>query len=182
LVALDGAPFNTHSETSLYNPLYYGRLLRNFPLWVSDDLMLNFSFPTFLRRVRNKLIALAESLSVALRGRREVRRQVEGFLDLSDYSPSQQAFMNALYNALLRYVPKPYASRALVYKARTQPLYHLWEVERAWRKIAVHVDIVVVRGTHESIVREPYIVPIAEDLRKRLERIRVRTDDLMAIA
>ncbi|HXF27576.1 MAG TPA: SDR family NAD(P)-dependent oxidoreductase, partial [Bryobacteraceae bacterium] len=39
LVALDGAPFNTNSGTSRWNPLYYWKLLRNLPLWVADDLM-----------------------------------------------------------------------------------------------------------------------------------------------
>jgi thioesterase domain-containing protein len=76
--------------------------------------------------------------------------------------------MNALFNALLAYMPKPYDGRVLLYKSRTQPLYHLLEVERSWSKIASSVDVVVVRGTHVSIVREPYINPIAQDLRKRL--------------
>ena len=40
----------------------------------------------------------------------------------------------------------------------------------AWQEIASQVDVVVVRGTHVSIVREPYIVPIAADLRQRLSQ------------
>jgi len=58
LVALDGAPFNTGAGTSLWNPLYYGKLLWNFPRWVVDDLLEDFSMPRTVSRVRAKLAAL----------------------------------------------------------------------------------------------------------------------------
>jgi thioesterase domain-containing protein len=91
-------------------------------------------------------------------------------MDTSLYSPKQAGFMNSLLKALYTYVPKPYAGRVLLYKCRTQPLYHLFEVDQAWSQIASRVDVVEVRGTHISIVREPYIRPIAEDCRERLSR------------
>jgi thioesterase domain-containing protein len=43
----------------------------------------------------------------------------------------------------------------------------LLEVEQTWQKIAAHVDVVVVRGTHVSIVLEPFVHVVAQDLRKR---------------
>jgi acyl transferase domain-containing protein/NADPH:quinone reductase-like Zn-dependent oxidoreductase len=168
LVALDGAPFNTGTGTRLWHPLYYWKLARNVPRWVADDLLLDFSLSVFARRVRNKAVALLKKTSATLQGQREVRADVNGFMDTSYYSTTHAGFMNALFHALCTYVPKPYAGRVLLYKSRTQPLYHLLEVEPAWRKIATRVDAVEVRGTHVSIVREPYILPIAEDLRQRL--------------
>jgi thioesterase domain-containing protein/acyl carrier protein len=168
LVALDGAPFNTDTGTRLWNPLYYWKLACNVPRWVADDLLLDFSLSVFARRVRNKAVALFKQASAAVRGQREVRAEVNSFMDTSYYSSTHAGFMNALFHALCTYVPKPYAGRVLLYKSRTQPLYHLLEVDRAWQKIAAHVDVVEVRGTHVSIVREPYILPVAEDLRQRL--------------
>jgi acyl transferase domain-containing protein/NADPH:quinone reductase-like Zn-dependent oxidoreductase/thioesterase domain-containing protein len=175
LVALDGAPFNTGTGTSRWSPVYYWKLARNVPRWVADDLLLDFSFPVFARRVRNKVVSLVRSTVAALRGRRAAREEVNGFMDTSYYSPTHTGFMNALFDALCTYVPKPYAGRVLLYQSRTQPLYHLLEVDRAWQKIAAAVEVVEVRGTHVTIVREPYIVPIADDLRKRLSKHQ-RTD------
>jgi thioesterase domain-containing protein len=179
LIALDGAPFNTHSNSSLWNPMYYGKLLCNFPYWVVDDLLLDFSFPGFGRRICHKVVALGEVMTGALRGRREWRQQVAGFMDVAGYSPGHIGFMNALYRALRAYVPQPYAGRVLVYKSRTQPLYHLLEVERAWQTLASRMEVVVVPGTHISLVRQPYIRAVAEDLRNCLSRIGNATEPMV---
>jgi amino acid adenylation domain-containing protein len=181
LIALDGAPYNTNSGTSLCNPMYYWKLLRNFPDWVANDLMLDFSFRVAARRVRNKVLAFSESVAGALRGRGECLQQVNGFMDLSNYSPSHVAFMNALNRALRAYIPKPYPGRVLLYKSRTQPLYHLLEAERAWPKIARHVEVVVVRGTHITVVREPYIRIVAEDFQKRLSTLQAQNVQVQAL-
>ena len=167
LIALDGAPFNTNSGTPLYSPKYYWKLIRNFPYWITDDLLLDFSLRVLARRFRNKVLAFSERALNALRGDAR-HRQVNGFLDVSHFSPRLADFMNAVYDALCAYVPKPYNGRVLLYKSRSEPLYHLLEVERTWQKIAAQVDVVVVRGTHVSIVLEPYVHAVAEDLRKRL--------------
>lgn len=91
-------------------------------------------------------------------------------MDVSFYSPNQVAFMKAVYDALVAYVPKPYDGEVLLYKARTQPLYHLFELDRAWSKVTSQVDVVTVRGTHVNIVQEPFVRPLAEDLRRRLSK------------
>lgn len=168
LVALDGAPFNTNSGTRVYNPKYYWKLIRNLPYWVADDLLLDFSVSVFARRVRNKVVALSETVAGAFGGRPGCRQPVNSFMDLSHYSANHAGFMNALYRALCAYVPRRYDGRVLLYKSRAEPLYHLLEVEQAWRALASHLDVVVVRGTHISIVREPHIQEVAEDLRGRL--------------
>jgi thioesterase domain-containing protein len=159
LIALDGAPYNTNSATSLWGPLYYWKLLRNVPRWATDDLLYNFSAPVLLRRVRNKVAAFSRCLAGALRDVPAADGHVSGYMDEEHFSPSHVAFMNALYAALRACVAKPYGGRALLHKSRTQPLYHLIEPERAWPKVAAHLDVVVVPGTHVGIVQEPYILP-----------------------
>jgi thioesterase domain-containing protein/acyl carrier protein len=178
LIALDGAPFNTHSGTSLWNPRYYWQLVRNFPYWVADDVLLDFSVSQWVRRVRSKIVALSEALANVRHGRRESAHQVAGFMNVAGYSPGHIGFMNALYRALCAYGPQPYPGRVLVYKSRTQPLYHLLEVERAWQALASDVEVVIVPGTHISIVREPYIGKVAEDLRQRWSQVRDATQPI----
>src|SRR5262249_25521417 len=131
---------------------------------------LGFSWPAFARRVRNKLTDLARRLYGTLRGEK-VHTDVGSFMDTSYFSATQASFMNALYRALCAYIPKPYAGQAILYEARTQPLYHLLEAGRIWSKVATHIEVVMVRGTHVSIVLQPYINLIADDLRKRLSRL-----------
>jgi pimeloyl-ACP methyl ester carboxylesterase len=87
LVALDGAPYNTRTETSRWNPLIFGKLLANLPHWVAYDLLLDFSFPALAARVRNKLAALFKTAAGALRGNGNVPREVSSFMDTSSYSP-----------------------------------------------------------------------------------------------
>jgi thioesterase domain-containing protein len=125
LIALEGAPPNTNSGTSLFNPIYYGKLLINLPRWMADHLKGRGSFRALLRRVRAKMAALFKTALLRLRGQRESVREVASYIDVSLYSPDQVGFMNALSSALRAYVPKPYAGRVLLYKARTQPLHHL---------------------------------------------------------
>jgi thioesterase domain-containing protein/NAD(P)-dependent dehydrogenase (short-subunit alcohol dehydrogenase family)/acyl carrier protein len=170
LIALDGAPFNTGTETSLWNPIYYWKLLRNLPHWIADDLMLGFSLPAFSRRVWNKIASLTKKLFGRMRGKK-AKAEVGGFMDMSHYSPTQAGFMNAVYSDLCKYEAKPYPGRVVLYQSRTQPLYHLFEVDRAWLKVAAHVDVVVVPGTHVSIVQEPHIRVIADDVRDRLKNL-----------
>ncbi len=96
-------------------------------------------------------------------------------MNTADFSKDYVAFMNAVYDALYRYVPKAYAGRVLLYQAKTQPLYHLLEVDRAWGRIARHLEVVKVRGTHVSLVREPLVRPIAAHLRHVLSTFRTST-------
>jgi thioesterase domain-containing protein len=98
--------------------------------------------------------------------------EVEGFLDTSYFTDSQVAFMKGLFIACKVYTAKEYGGRVLLYAAQTQPLYHLLEVELAWAKIAPRLAVVPVPGTHESILREPYLHPLAESLREHLAEFR----------
>ena len=171
LVALDGAPFNTNTGTRAWNPIYWWKLVRNFPYWVADDLLLDFSFVRLWARIKSKFAALFNVGTAKLRGKGNVPFEVGSFMDTSNYSSGQTGFMNGLFNALLAYTPQPYDGPVLVFKSRTQPLYHLLEVERSWAKIASDIEVVVVPGTHVSIVREPFIQPVAEKLRERLSEL-----------
>ena len=169
LVALEGTPGNTGVRASRWNPLYYGKLLRNFPYWVRDDLLVDFSFSASVRRVWKKFASAARKTIAKLRGKSEWRRyEVDGFLDTSAFSDHQAEFMRTLHIRLHQYVPKPYSGPVVLYVATTQPLYHLLDVEMPWRAVSANIDVVPVRGTHISLIYEPYVRALAQDLRERL--------------
>jgi len=170
LIAIDGAPPGTRAGTSRWHPSYYWKLLRNFPAWVVDDLLLEFSFREFARRVRRKLVSLAKIAAANVRGEKNRHDyQVAGFMDTSAFSDNQFQFMGALFNALHAYQARPYSGRVLLFKAMTEPLYHLLEVDKRWSKVAPNLEVISVRGTHDSVVREPYVRAVAESLRKALD-------------
>jgi acyl transferase domain-containing protein/thioesterase domain-containing protein len=168
IVALDGGPYNTGATTRPWSPAYYWKLLRNLPLWIADDLLKDRSAKKLLRRVWNKGLSAARRLQG---GSRRLEADVSSFLDISDYSARDIDFMNQLFGALRRYVPAWYGGRVVVYQARTEPLHHLFEIDRAWRSVSAGVDVVRVPGTHLSLILDPYVRIIAEDLRPRLEAL-----------
>jgi thioesterase domain-containing protein len=96
------------------------------------------------------------------------RSAVDVFIDTSAWPSEQAAFARALFDALERYEPKEYNGRTLVYASRTQPLFHLLQVDAAWQKISAGTEIVHIDGTHLSILREPRVTVLANDLRCRL--------------
>jgi thioesterase domain-containing protein len=100
--------------------------------------------------------------------------EVGGFFDLSRVSEEHRHFMERYYVALWRYVPKAYEGAVLLVKARTQPLYHLIEPEKAWPAIAKDLDIHVMPCTHLSIVREPHVRDVATLIKSKVAAIAAR--------
>jgi hypothetical protein len=62
----------------------------------------------------------------------------------------------------------------LLVKARTQPLYHLIEPEKAWPTIAKDLDIHVMPCTHLTIVREPHVRDVAALIKSKVAAIATR--------
>jgi acyl transferase domain-containing protein/thioesterase domain-containing protein len=171
LVAIDGAPSGIVGGTSPWNPAYYWKLLCNLPGWVSEDLLLDFSWSALARRVRNKVRSLAKIATATLRGEKNLHKyEVEGFMETSDFSDKHIQFLGALNNALHAYESQPYPGRVLLFKAKTGPLYHLLEVDKKWSQVVSQLEVVTVRGTHISIVREPNVRAVAETLTSVLAR------------
>ena len=173
LISVDGSPQNTGYETSRWNPRYYWDLLRNVPLWVTDDLLDHFSWSEFGPRVWRRGIATVKRAGSALLGRHQgAVYELEGFMNLSTRSDKQVEFMRKLYTIFKNYVAKPYHGRVLLYQSRTEPLTHLFEVDRVWRGIASQVDVVRVPGNHTSLIQPPNVQLVAADLKRRLATLR----------
>jgi thioesterase domain-containing protein len=172
VVVFDGELFNTGTEISSRNPLYWLKLTLNVPRWIRDFLMVEFTFKTFCQTVLNKATAAGRIIIAKIRGQGfSAGHAVEGFINLNNCTPDHAEFMKALYETQFAYVPKEYSGRVLVCVAKTQALTHLRQVEAAWRVAAPASEIVHFKGTHTSMMRTPEGLPIAEHLTRLIAQI-----------
>ena len=171
LFVIDGAPENTGGELSHWRLRYWIELFGNFPGWLAHaDLMRNRSLRSFLSSLSNNAVAIVRG-SVGLRRGQKFRGgyAMDGLMDLSIYPPEQRLFINRLFSALFRYVPKPYAGDIVVYEAKIAPLLYAPQIGRTWSKFAPQSQIVRIVGTHIGMMHEPYVGVLASDICDRIE-------------
>jgi acyl transferase domain-containing protein/thioesterase domain-containing protein/acyl carrier protein len=167
LVSIDGIPFNTGTATSRYSPVYWWKVVRNLPHWIAEDLLPDFSWQGFARRVANKLRG---KLTASKHG--HTQQQVRKFLYGAEFSDQAIVVMESFYASVLRYIPKPYSGRVLLFQATAEPMFALEEVDLAWKKLAADLEIVRIRGTHQTVVDASRIGPLAAALNLRLRALR----------
>jgi thioesterase domain-containing protein len=174
LVNIDCELLNTGAGVTRWNPLYYWKVALNLPLWLYYQVREEgWSVRSFSKRISNKLSAIIRTAGTGIISGKMVRgHAIDGFMDTSIYACEQKAFMVTLYEALYRYVPKPYPGPVLIYEAMVQPVGHLRQIRATWCRIA-RPDIVSLMGTHRTIIREPDGIALAEHLRSRLARFAV---------
>jgi thioesterase domain-containing protein len=168
LVILDGLLENVHAGIQIWDPRYYWRLASNIPRWIANDL---------IEERRNIARRAQARISAALRitGARGKTSSnghaIDKFIDTTGWPPEQVSFAKRLYAANEAYVPRPYDGPVVVYAAKTQPLFHLLQVEDTWGHICSRIETVRVDGTHLSFLRQPRVSAVANDLRSRLEAL-----------
>jgi thioesterase domain-containing protein len=169
LVNIDCELLNVTAGLSRSNPLYFAKVLANFPAWLSYEVGgEHWSLGSFGVRVRNKITAWARmARSRIVEGRLVHGHAVDGFMDTSHFTPDHRAFVATLYDALYRYIPAPYPGAVVVYEASVQPFAHLRQVAATWRTIA-RPEVIPVTGTHASIIKAPDGRALAQHLRARL--------------
>jgi thioesterase domain-containing protein len=167
LIVFDGILPNTGAGITPLNPFYYWKLACNLPRWISDELLAGRGFSILVKHLRTKLLNKL-TIPNARSDKSPRYHPIDEFTDTSNWPPAQIMFARALYDAALRYVPRAYHGPVLVFVARTWPLYHLPQVEAAWRKISRDIEIVHIDGTHFDMVRKPGVTSVANCLRERL--------------
>ena len=170
LIVLDGELFNTGAEISVFNPIYWIKLMLNSPRWVRDVLLAEFTFRSFLKALPRKITAKAQSTVAGLAGKR-ADNAVEAMFDIRNFTPDHAEFVRALYKNQFKYIPKRYDGRVIVCVAKTQPLAYLLQVETTWRKIAPAAEVVEFKATHASLVLPADGLAVAEYLTGVLSEI-----------
>jgi len=170
LIAIDGVPENTGAVFRRWTPRYLLELAHNLRGWVVHaDLMRNRSVRSLMWSISNNASAIGKSVIGLKRGEKlGGGYSIGGIMDVSRYPPAQKSFINRLFAALFAYVPGEYSGDVVVYEAKITRLLYLPQVGRTWTKFAPQSEIIPIVGTHISMMREPYVGALGEDLRRRL--------------
>jgi thioesterase domain-containing protein len=170
LVAVEAGPFPRHNyEWKHFSVL---RFLSNAFNWVRDDLLQAHPLES-LDQVRLKLKAAAQRMGVVARpaGRPEALIGLESWLDMDKVPEQGREVVESSYLASQSYVPKPYAGRVAVFRARTQPLFQPLPDDLRWGEIAQGgVEVHVFKGNHWKIMSKPVVGLVAEQVRKCVEK------------
>jgi amino acid adenylation domain-containing protein len=145
--------------------------LCNLPYWISDDL-LQTSAREMLGRIHRKVRAMWKGRSdVNSSFTASLSLELEDLFDLGGASGAYRAMMEANLKAFQEYTPQPYKGRITLLLARARPLFSSYEPDLGWGKYALGgVDVAWVPGNHNSILQEPFVAALAEQLKSRLDR------------
>jgi uncharacterized protein YbdZ (MbtH family) len=108
---------------------------------------------------------------------------VDDVLDTSRLPANYATLIERLYRASLNYIPRPYAGRVNLVKARTQPLFQFAEYDLGWGRLATDgVRVSIVPGNHDNMLIEPYVQSLARLLKECIHIARAEVAvDRMAI-
>jgi hypothetical protein len=166
LISLDGGLPNRGPGPGGLRPV--AGAIVNVAHWVRFDLF--ETAPTrALDRARSKVVDGLRSLVRRRNGTRPPGfssalsgEELELLANLGPESASHLAAVRA-------YRPRTYAGRVLVVKARARPLTGPFEVDLGWtRVVSMPPSVVTAPGSHETMLREPYVGHVAEFMRRAL--------------
>jgi thioesterase domain-containing protein len=162
LVVIDLAP---EIDVGMSYSRYALKLLLNVPRWIKSE---KLSQRESRRVLSKQALKKANRFISRIAGiTRSPLLEGRGSLDLSE---PHKRFIEAFFEGLEKYEPKPYDGRVLAIVAGTEPLFHLELVEEKWSKIASHLDVVCIEAaTHRNLMTMPYVAQAAKQLQEWLE-------------
>ena len=171
LLVIDGVPENTGAAISRWQARYWIELARNVRGWFNHgDLMRSRTLRSLLWSIANNASAIGKGALGLKRGQKwGGGYAIEGIMDVSRYPPVHKSFVNRLFQALFAYTPERYSGNVVVYEATVKPLLYLPQIGYMWREFARQAEVVEIVGTHISMMHEPYVESLANDMRKRID-------------
>jgi thioesterase domain-containing protein len=171
LLVIDGVPENTGAAMSRWQVRYWIELARNLRGWFNHgDLMRSRTLRSLIWSIANNASAIGKGAIGLKRGQKlGGGYAIEGIMDVSRYPPVHKSFVNRLFRALFAYTPKSYSGNIVVYEAAVKPLLYLPQIGHMWRAFARQAEVVEIVGTHISMMHEPYVESLANDIRKRID-------------
>ena len=147
---------------------------RNLPVWLRDNLSQRRDalWKRTLVRARAQARATWREVSGRRQGAADSQALLEDFLGDTSYLPDWARAVRAAHlEALRRYHPQVYDGRVTLFRVRALPLTLAYDPELGWGGLAAGgVEIVIVEGSHDNLLREPYAQSLAAELRDCLER------------
>jgi amino acid adenylation domain-containing protein/FkbH-like protein len=172
LALFNCAPPNSRYTRIPWTPKWALRLLRNLGYWVTYAL----SWTPSQRRefVRWKL-RLAKKRFEKLRqraGTQSVAVQAGDLVDLSSFTQDERKVWEAHIRALVKYEPRSFAGQLHLFRTSGHALWCSFDPDYGWGDLAKGgVEVTVVPGAHEKILKEPFVAVLADKLRAVLGRI-----------
>jgi amino acid adenylation domain-containing protein len=177
VVALDaGLPNN---RCSARGPRALVEFFRNLFWWVIDDFM-QTSRAEMAARFRSKAILLAARLAAIPGFRWLPHRQpdIRDVLGMPSVEEEWGTFLAQHFKSLMAYEPRPYPGRVALFRARALPVSSLHTSDLGWSRMAKGgIEINIVPGSHENILREPYVHGLADALRRSFDEVDKRVGD-----
>jgi acyl-CoA synthetase (AMP-forming)/AMP-acid ligase II/thioesterase domain-containing protein len=153
-----------------WNPAFMFAFLKNAPRWVREELFAPGSHG-LLSQVRSKAAALRRRIGNALSGQGSRRSYLENVFNLASLPEGFRRVMEANHALRIAYNPQPYSGRVALFRARTRPLLAPRAHDLGWSELAGGgLDIAVVPGNHDTMLREPHVQVLADRLKACLRK------------
>jgi thioesterase domain-containing protein/acyl carrier protein len=175
LAILDHTPPPIRYRSALARPSFPVEFLVNAPRWIQDDLF-GDGLHKVSHRARIRAGAAFGKLGglVARRAPVDTPPEVGEFFDLTRMPDLFRRQLENHYRILRTYEPQSYRGRVVLFRARTRPLLRLHGKDLGWQKLAkAGLEVIVVPGNHESMLKEPHVGHLAARLTDCLRQARV---------
>jgi thioesterase domain-containing protein len=169
LAILDGdAPPSVRKEAS-WTPRTLAQFAVNLAWWTADDL-LESGAADIKARVRSKLRLLRSRPMATAPGSQDGHRWPDVRDTASVYELPEQyiPWLEAYVDAINNYRPGSYPGRITLFRARAHGLFQRAAPDRGWNALAQDVDVRVIKGNHATIMKEPLVGRLAEELENAL--------------
>ena len=151
LISFDGILYHTGARLRGWDPRYLSQLFANVRLWRD--------------RARARRLGVQCSLELLWRDlklawacwaieHRLLGNVTDTFLEEGVWPAKRLPFIRSVYRAIEEYHPKPYDGRVLVYLAKVQCFFHLWQVDNCWRKIAPTAEFHTIHCMHDDMFKD----------------------------
>jgi aspartate racemase len=171
VVALDSGLPNCHAAASGLPGVT--EFVRNLFRWITDDFMQS-DRAEMAARFRSKGTLLAARLA-AVPGFSWIPHRepdIRDRLGMPSASEEWGAFLADHFQSFMAYVPRPYAGRVALFRARALPISSRHAPDLGWNRIAQgELEVNIVPGSHENLLREPYVDLLAAALKQSLDSV-----------
>ncbi len=125
-----------------------------------------------LGRTRLRLRKLFKNLLIdsSHMHRSQLPMVADDIFNTNDRPDDMRAQMNDYLRALAEHRYRPYPGRAVLFRARTRPLFPSHSPDIGWSKLVLGgLEIVHLSGNHGTILHEPHVHALAREFRAALD-------------
>ena len=142
------------------------RIITNLPFWLREECR-QFSAKRLVDSAARKLRRFYRHLSSG--GRTSL--ELDDMFDVSSMSLQQRERMRTVFAALRDYVPRPYAGKVTLFRAKTRPLLSDYSDDLGWGRFVSTVDVRPIDGNHDTILHPPCVGELTQHLTELLSQI-----------